>query len=97
MLEIVTDVVDHLEDAGDELNTEFATYQKGGGAYSGGTRIAGLIRAVIHFLNRWRMGKTKFDALVQQQTEWRQRFQPEPSSDATQLTSGQEAEDGQDR
>lgn len=96
MLEIVTDVVEHLEEAGDDLSGEFAEYQKGGGAYSGGTRIGRLIRALIRFLNRWRLGKEKFEALSQQQASWRESFQPEPTP-PEQLSTTEKEKDGPDR
>jgi hypothetical protein len=51
MLEIVTDVVEHLEDAGDEMNTAFGAYQLGRRSYNGGGSIGRLVQAVINFLN----------------------------------------------
>jgi hypothetical protein len=67
MLEIVTDVVEHLEDAGDEMGTAFGAYQLGRRSYNGGGNIARLIQAVINFLNRWRMGKERFEQLSARQ------------------------------
>jgi hypothetical protein len=67
MLEIVTDVVEHLEDAGDEITTAFGEYQVGRRAYNGGGSIARLIQAVIRFLARWRQGKQRFDELSARQ------------------------------
>ena len=96
MLEIVTDVVEHLEESGDDLSNEFALYQRGGGAYSGGTRIGRLIQAVIRFLNRWRLGKEKFEALAEQQAVWRDRFQHDGQPGAT-LAPPEEGGDGPDR
>ena len=63
MLEIVTDVVEHLEDAGDEMNTAFGAYQLGRRSYNGGGSIGRLVQAVINFLNRWRTGKERFEQL----------------------------------
>jgi hypothetical protein len=63
MLEIVTDVVGHLEDAGDEISTAFGAYQHGRRSYAGGHNIGRLVQAVIHFLNRWRSGKERFEQL----------------------------------
>lgn len=63
MLEIVTDVVEHLEDSGDELSNAFGQYQLGRRSYNGGGGIARLIQAVIRFLNRWRQGKDRFGEL----------------------------------
>lgn len=67
MLEIVTDVVEHLEDAGDEITTAFGEYQVGRRSYNGGGSIARLIQAVIRFLTRWRHGKQRFDELAARQ------------------------------
>jgi hypothetical protein len=67
MLEIVTDVVEHLEDAGDEMGTAFGAYQLGRRSYNGGGNIARLIQAVINFLNRWRTGKEHFEQLSARQ------------------------------
>lgn len=63
MLEIVTDVVEHLEDAGDEMSTAFGAYQLGRRSYYGGGSIGRLVQAVINFLNRWRTGKERFEQL----------------------------------
>jgi hypothetical protein len=69
MLEIIADVVEHLEDAGDEVSNAFGEYQLGRRAYSGGGGITRLIQAVIRFLNRWRLGKQRFEELsARQQT-----------------------------
>jgi hypothetical protein len=67
MLEIVTDVVEHLEDAGDEMNTAFGAYQLGRRSYTGGGSIGRLVQAVINFLNRWRTGKERFEQLSARQ------------------------------
>lgn len=67
MLEIVTDVVEHLEDAGDEMSTAFGAYQLGRRSYNGGGSIGRLVQAVISFLNRWRTGKERFEQLSARQ------------------------------
>lgn len=67
MLAIVTDVVEHLEDSGDELSNAFGEYQLGRRAYNGGGNIARLVQAVIRFLNRWRQGKQRFQELSNRQ------------------------------
>ena len=67
MLEIVTDVVEHLEDAGDEMGTAFGAYQLGRRSYNGGGSIGRLVQAVITFLNRWRTGKERFEQLSARQ------------------------------
>jgi hypothetical protein len=71
MLEIVTDVVEHLEDAGDEMNTAFGAYQLGRRTYNGGGNIGRLMQAVINFLNRWRTGKDHFEQLSARQQSLR--------------------------
>ena len=67
MLEIVTDVVEHLEDAGDEMGTAFGAYQLGRRSYNGGGSIGRLVQAVINVLNRWRTGKERFEQLSARQ------------------------------
>ena len=67
MLEIVTDVVEHLEEAGDEMGTAFGAYQVGRRNYNGGVSIGRLVQAVISFLNRWRTGKERFEQLSARQ------------------------------
>ncbi|MFO0016817.1 MAG: hypothetical protein ACK52U_09705 [Synechococcaceae cyanobacterium] len=71
MLQIVTDVVEHLEDSGDELSNAFGQYQLGPRAYNGGGRIARLVQAVIRFLNLWRQGKERFEQLSARQNALR--------------------------
>lgn len=80
MLEVITEVIGHLEDAGDELSKGFGAYQLGkrrsgsgaGGGYGSGGLLAGgaampqLIKGVLHFLNRWRLGKQRFQQLLLQ-------------------------------
>ena len=82
MLEIVTDVVEHLEDAGDEITKAYGEYQVGRRSYNGGGNIARLIQAVIRFLTSWRHGKERFEQLTAQQQA---------------LRGALESSDGQDR
>lgn len=78
MLEIVTDVVEHLEDSGDELSNAFGQYQLGRRAYNGGGSIARLIQAVIRFLNRWRLGKQRFAELSARHEALRGALETQP-------------------
>ena len=82
MLEIVTNVVGELEDAGDDLVNEFGLYQKGKSTYQGGSFIGRLIKAVTTFIRRWTGTKQQLSAIVEKQQ-------------AVQLSL--EATDGQDR
>ena len=82
MLEIVTNVVGELEDAGDDLVNEYGSYLKGRQTFAGGAYIRGLIGAVIRFINRWTKSKDQLEQLVQKQQTMRQEL---------------EAADGQDR
>ena len=67
MLEIVTNVVGELEDAGDSLVNEFGAYQLGRRSYQGGAFIGRLIKAVIRFINRWTSTKKQLTAMVDKQ------------------------------
>ena len=67
MLEIVTNVVGELEDAGDGLVNEFALYQKGRRSMQGAGFIGRLIRSVIHFINRWTSTKQNLQVIVEKQ------------------------------
>jgi hypothetical protein len=82
MLKIVSDVVEHLEDAGDEVGTAFDDYQLGRRAYNGGGNIARLVQAVIRFLNRWRQGKQLFQDLSAQQKALRGMLDNQPDQNA---------------
>jgi hypothetical protein len=68
LLEVVTEVMGHLEDAGDELSTSFGAFQLGkrrpGGSAYGGAAMPQLMKGVLHFLNRWRLGKQRFGQLM---------------------------------
>ena len=67
MLEIVTNVVGELEDAGDDLVNEFGLYQKGKSTYQGGSFIGRLIKAVTSFIRRWTGTKQQLAAIVDKQ------------------------------
>ena len=67
MLEIVTNVVGELEDAGDDLVNEFGLYQKGKSTYQGGRFIGRLVGAVIRFIRRWTGTKQQLAAIVEKQ------------------------------
>lgn len=82
MLAIVSDVVEHLEDAGDEVATAFDDYQLGRRAYNGGGNIARLVQAVIRFLNRWRQGKQHFQDLSARQQALRVVLDHQPEQNA---------------
>lgn len=82
LLEIVTNVVGELEDAGDDLVNEFGLYQRGRTTYQGGSLIGRLIKAVATFIRRWTGTKKELAAIVERQQ-------------AVQLSL--EATDGQDR
>lgn len=57
LLEIVTAIAGDIEDAGDDLVNGFSRYKKGRHTFQGGGYLGDLMRAVIHFINRW--GRTK--------------------------------------
>ena len=67
MLEIVTNVVGELEDAGDSLVNEFGAYQLGRKSYQGGSFLGRLIKAVTSFIRRWTSTKQQLEAIVEKQ------------------------------
>ena len=67
MLEIVTNVVGELEDAGDDLVNEFGAYQMGRRSYQGGGFLGGLIKAIARFIRRWTSTKQQLEAIVEKQ------------------------------
>ncbi len=67
MLEIVTNVVGELEDAGDDLVNEFGAYQLGKRSYQGGGYLGGLIKAIARFIRRWTSTKQKLHTIVEKQ------------------------------
>jgi hypothetical protein len=93
MLEIVTDVVEHLEDAGDEMGTAFGAYQLGRRAYNGGGNIARLIQAVISFLNRWRTGKERFEQLSARQKALRSSLESHDRQSSVLESKGPQSSD----
>lgn len=90
MLEIVTDVVEHLEDAGDEMGTAFGAYQLGRRSYNGGGSIGRLVQAVITFLNRWRTGKERFEQLSARQEALRASLEGNELPSSVLETNGQQ-------
>lgn len=91
MLEIVTDVVEHLEDAGDEMGTAFGAYQLGRRSYNGGGSIGRLVQAVINFLNRWRTGKERFEQLSARQEALRASLEGNELPSNVMETNGQQS------
>ena len=67
MLEIVTNVVGELEDAGDDLVNAFGAYQMGRRSYQGGGYLGGLIKAIARFIRRWTSTKQQLNAIVEKQ------------------------------
>ena len=74
------------------FHNQFGTYQKGRRTYAGGQAIGRLVRAVIHFLNRWRLGKEKFERLAGEQRQWSERLdaddQPRPALNSAPTENG---------
>ena len=68
MLQIVTEVIGDLEDAGDDLVTQFGAYQLGRRTYQGGAFLGRLVKAVIAFINRWTASKQKLEVLIEKQS-----------------------------
>lgn len=77
LLAAITEVMEHLEAAGDEVSNSFAAQQLGGrrpagggsgygsaGLMAGGASMPLLIKGVLHFLHRWRLGKQRFQHLL---------------------------------
>jgi hypothetical protein len=81
MLEIVTDVIGDLEDAGDDLVNEFAAYKKSKRSYAGGSFIGRLMQAVIRFINRWRASKDKLEVLLEKQASIQQHLEASDGPD----------------
>ena len=69
LLEIVTTIAGDIEDAGDDLVNGFSRYKKGRQSFQGGGHIGDLIRAVIHFVNRWGRTKDRLGNLKQKQQQ----------------------------
>jgi hypothetical protein len=69
LLEIVTAIAGDIEDAGDDLVSGFSRYKKGRHTFQGGGYLGDLMRAVIHFINRWGRTKDRLGDLKQKQQE----------------------------
>ncbi len=82
MLQIVTDVICDLEDAGDDLVTEFESYQKGRRSYAGGSFLGRLIQAVIRFITRWTRSKEQLQILIDKQESMKEQLQESDGSDS---------------
>ena len=82
MLEIVTNVITELEDAGDDLVNEFELYQKGRTTYQSGSFISRLIKEVTRFISRWTGSKQQLEQIKVKQAS---------------IKNTLEAADGQDR
>ena len=67
MLEIIADVVNHLEADDEALNASFQEYQGGRRQFNGAAKIGGLIQAVIRFVNNWQNHKQRFKELAARQ------------------------------
>ena len=75
MLEIVTNVVGELEDAGDSLVNEFGAYQMGRKTYQGGSFIGRLVKAVASFIRRWTSSKQQLEAILEKQQSMQAKLQ----------------------
>jgi len=82
MLEIVTNVIGELEDAGDDLVTEFKAYQEGKKTFQGGSFIGRLIKAVIRFITRWTRSKEELQKLIDKQESMNKKLQEDDGSDS---------------
>ncbi len=69
LLEIVTAIAGDIEDAGDDLVNGFSRYKKGRHTFQGGGYLGDLMRAVIHFINRWGRAKDRLGDLKQKQQQ----------------------------
>ena len=69
LLEIVTAIAGDIEDAGDDLVNGFSRYKKGRHTFQGAGYLGDLMRAVIHFINRWGRTKDRLGDLKQKQQQ----------------------------
>lgn len=69
LLEIVTAIAGDIEDACDDLVNGFSRYKKGRHTFPGGGYLGDLMRAVIHFINRWGRTKDRLGDLKQKQQQ----------------------------
>ncbi len=74
MLEIVTSLAGDLEDAGEDLTSEFGRYRLGRKSFQGGGYLGGLVQAVIRFINRWSRTRERLDQLTEKQQSMQQRL-----------------------
>ena len=65
----MTAIAGDIEDAGDDLVNGFSRYKKGRHTFQGGGYLSDLMRAVIHFINRWGRTKDRLGDLKQKQQE----------------------------
>ena len=82
MLEIVTNVIGDLEEAGDELTSEFESYNTGRKTYAGGSFLRRLIQAVIRFITRWKRSKEQLQILIDKQESMNKKLQEDDGSDS---------------
>ena len=82
MLEIVTNVIGELEDAGDDLVNEFDSYQKGRKTYAGGSFLRRLIQAVIRFITRWTRSKEQLKILIDKQESMKKQLKESDGTDS---------------
>ena len=65
----MTAIAGDIEDAGDDLVNGFSRYKKGRHTFQGGGYLGDLMRAVIHFINRWGRTKDRLGDLKQNHQE----------------------------
>ena len=82
MLEIVTNVIGELEDAGDDLVNEFNAYQAGKKTYQGGSFLGKLIKAVIRFITRWTRSKDQLQTILDKQESMKKQLELSDGSDS---------------
>ncbi len=69
LLEIVTAIAGDIEAAGDDLVNGLSRYKKERHTFQGGGYLGDLIRAVIHFINRWGRTEDRHGDLKQKQQQ----------------------------
>lgn len=83
MLEIVTEVIGELEDAGDNVVNEFGAYQRSRRSIQGAGFIGRLVSSIAAFIRHWTATKQKLNVIVEKQEAMQAQLQ--------------EGSDGQDR
>ena len=83
MLEIVTEVIGELEDAGDNVVNEFGAYQRSRRTIQGAGFIGRLVSSIAAFIRHWTATKQKLNVIVEKQEAMQAQLQ--------------EGSDGQDR